>query len=866
MSIRLGTFDYALALCRQVLARFPQDVRTLCLLAQAALEQGHASRASKQFKKVLALDPENILARSGLGVAQQQLGDLSGAIEQFEQAYELSPNNTDLRESLQQLYALRDGEAPPTLKVSRFSVARWRLRQKQYAEVLAEVEWLLAEKPACVAPKLAWAEALWRSGQHRKAEQACQRILEDSPDCLKAKLILAAIQSSDGARERQGVDLLHEALSLDPSGTVARAVFGDSNLRVPSLFEDIEIDLPRDLAEAPPEVEAALSLAPRLLATESEEEWTPPLDLIAPLPQEAPKSCAHPDVAHAYTSITRLSSELLEGRPKAIRVTPRLGALPVYTLISSKTKIIAKYGLSGFQRLEAKLRELQEVLRGPHSAVRLIYVDDESSLSPYGLTPIDPTQPTAVKGVIDRLEQDITQNGGELAHLLIIGGDSVIPFFRLRNPAEDDDGEVLSDNPYASGDAEFLIPERSVGRFPDGEDSDLSLLLAQIETASAQRRQPVRTPKPLGCLTLYLGLAFWLKRYPFLFNLFRLADAQTDGFGYSSLVWWGASEKVYRTISDIGMLRLSPPITDALFESGWLINARFHYFNLHGAENTEYWYGQKDQNYPLDFPLLPIALSPQTVGQADVSGSIVYTEACYGANILSKKKSSSIALRFMAEGALGLVGSTKISYGVSAPPLSGADLLGLYFWQNVKDGLPLGEALRKAKVSFLNATLERQGWLDGDDQKTLLEFVLYGDPAARLEGIDIKKTEQKIAALKPAHSRPHLFCQRKLPSHALGDVSQELVYKVVQHVVSCYPEMSEASLRFSCRESCRGQCGAACQCGKERPHRHVVDSPQKITTFTSQKSLPTQDGAHLSRIARVTVDHSGNIIKTLISK
>ena len=40
----------------------------------------------------------------------------------------------------------------------------------------------------------------------------------------------------------------------------------------------------------------------------------------------------------------------------------------------------------------------------------------------------------------------------------------------------------------------------------------------------------------------------------------------------------------------------------------------------------------------------------------------------------------------------------------------------------------LGAAFAAARAGMLRDTLARQQMLDEDDQKTLLEFVLYGDP------------------------------------------------------------------------------------------------------------------------------------------
>ena len=87
-----------------------------------------------------------------------------------------------------------------------------------------------------------------------------------------------------------------------------------------------------------------------------------------------------------------------------------------------------------------------------------------------------------------------------------------------------------------------------------------------------------------------------------------------------------------------------------------------------------------------------------------------------------------MALKFLATGANCLIGSTCVAYGSISTPLIGADLLANYFLKFVQNGISTGEAFIKAKVEFVHEMKRRQNFLDGEDQKTLLSFVLYGDP------------------------------------------------------------------------------------------------------------------------------------------
>ena len=369
----------------------------------------------------------------------------------------------------------------------------------------------------------------------------------------------------------------------------------------------------------------------------------------------------------------------------------------MHLIVSSKRKLGEKYGAGGLARLESKLTDYEATLTEVGIDSTRVYVDDPASLTAFNLSPVDAEDAGAIKDLLDAQEDALLASGQALDSVLILGGHQIVPFHQLDNPSfspgGDTDTEVLSDNPYASTDDEYLIPERAVGRLPDGKSDDVGLLLAQLDAAMAHHRRRRR---------LY-------------FN-----------FGYSAAAWERASQAVYDTVGKLLYLRLSPPKTVDTFRGRWLRKRKFLYFNLHGSKTTPVWYGDGGGSYP-------VAFSPQMIDEqeADVWGTIAFSEACYGANIIDKDPDDAISLKFMQKGAACFVGATKISWGPAVPPSSEADLIGVYFMGNVKEGMPFGQALMEAKVSLAQEMIRRYGGLDGDDEKTLLEFVLYGDPCLR---------------------------------------------------------------------------------------------------------------------------------------
>ncbi len=146
-------------------------------------------------------------------------------------------------------------------------------------------------------------------------------------------------------------------------------------------------------------------------------------------------------------------------------------------------------------------------------------------------------------------------------------------------------------------------------------------------------------------------------------------------------------------------------------------------------EDAPEWFGQRDPfTDPTDYVDFPVALRPEDIVNGGNAPYIVFTEACYGANVYGKNSETAICMKFLDSGSKAVIGSTKISYGSVTPPLIAADLLGKLFWDGLKQALPVGEALRQAKLKLATEMHRRQGYLDGEDQKTLISFVLYGDP------------------------------------------------------------------------------------------------------------------------------------------
>jgi hypothetical protein len=221
---------------------------------------------------------------------------------------------------------------------------------------------------------------------------------------------------------------------------------------------------------------------------------------------------------------------------------------------------------------------------------------------------------------------------------------------------------------------------------------------------------------------------------------------------------------------------------------------------------------------------------------------------------------NALALRFLSAGSRAVIGYTVMSYGSIGTPLNAADLLGVSFWKFLRAGNPVGEALRQAKITLAHRMNERQGYLDGEDQKTLISFVLYGDPLARPSGqMDAQTMQEK--------SSPQVVSDVKTVCDRGGDsepVPDEVMLHVKQVVKQYLPGMQGAKVRLSHEHldcSCEGHCCPTAQLGpKMRPDR----APERSVVILS-KTIPAQSRQH-PVYARLTLDKDGKVVKLAVSR
>jgi hypothetical protein len=325
-------------------------------------------------------------------------------------------------------------------------------------------------------------------------------------------------------------------------------------------------------------------------------------------------------------------------------------------------------------------------------------------------------------------------------------------------------------------------------------------------------------------------------------------------------VWRRSSIASFRPIGKGADLRISPPYDDDTIDIENLMKAKCAYFNLHGLSNTSEWYGQRDFSEVSIKPDFPVAISANKLSQSTNNINLVFTEACYGGYIVDKYIDDSIALKLISIGSQGLVGSTCISYGSVFTPLIGGDLLGFIFWKYIKDGCSFGESLLQAKIGLIKVMEQRQGYLDGEDQKTIQSFVLYGDPLGHLE---------PNIYLEKSRGDPFFEKDIKLISDQDGYFTtstgiSEKVTKDIQELMQSYiPGLENAEMKVKKHKIkiTKMLNGETNQIGK-------IENNLEYRTFTQvtySKSIVSEKRKH-TQYARVTMDDRGKIIKLAVSR
>jgi hypothetical protein len=717
------------------------------------------------------------------------------------------------------------------------------------------------------------------------------------PDCLQFLLTLAN-ELMESGESNLAVNMLHHAVSKDVTGQVPRRMWGNHHQY--SSIWPVNLEASTDGPNSPQSIPIPAAVASMLgwnqIPAMSTGFSSDPVVETRTYPEQPASTNINRLISepafidHSFTSDidTRILSESAQTvQTELERMADELkrphlaredGRFPIYVVFSTHGGLEAQYGPSVFNAINQQLKTLVEVIQGlkinqEYWGSLLLYADDVTFTQPYEIQPAPFNDPSQLKLLLADLDAALEKRGERIGALLIVGGSEVVPFHNLPNPVEDADNDVPSDNPYSAKDSNYFISDWPVGRISGGSGSDPTHLTSVLQEII--NRYDPRSNK----------FSWYYRLIEYIQELFRRGvSKKQSSFGYTAAVWRHASRSVFQSIGNPDDLLISPPIhtcdstcttcTDSTQQkdnnkSSCFImpQARLGYFNLHGIPDGSEWYGQCDPTQPGVGPDFPIAMRPEDIGNRDSAPRLVFTEACYGANINGKKVDDAISLKFLASGTHAVIGSTCISYGSLATPLSSADLLGRVFWNLLQEGFTAGESLRRAKIHLTREMHRRQGFLDAEDQKTLISFVLFGDPLALpfKARISPKITPHLSDSTVPIPT----VCEHSFKEDVEIPVSLETISHLKNIVAQYLPGMSDAKVSLSQeRQSCSNFCNH-CSSGKRcvlsqanAKNNSTIKSHRRVVTLS--KNYERAKHNH-QQFARLTLDEQGEIVKMVVS-
>ena len=337
--------------------------------------------------------------------------------------------------------------------------------------------------------------------------------------------------------------------------------------------------------------------------------------------------------------------------------------------------------------------------------------------------PCDPNQANGVAGEIVRVLDSYRDDGAELKHIVVVGGDDVVPFARVPDKTEIANergyattfseartalasshagGFVQTDDaygdvdPYGFGDRVLFVTDAAVGRLVETPDE----ITDQLDDFVAAG----------GKLGVDTGL---VTGYDFLSDG---ADAAADAADptYGDIDRSLISDAWTRGDLEAAIADIQPDLAG--------INAHFDHFRaLPGLGNST---GDESDLFT--------AAAVRGALDGDLAGSIVFSMGCHSGLsasdlLVSGDRALDFAQAVSAQGGV-FVGNTGYGYG-DTELVALSERLMAGFARRLDGSLSVGEALQYAKAEYA-ADLTAYGVYD---EKALMEATFYGLPFYRLD-------------------------------------------------------------------------------------------------------------------------------------
>ena len=294
------------------------------------------------------------------------------------------------------------------------------------------------------------------------------------------------------------------------------------------------------------------------------------------------------------------------------------------------------------------------------------------------------------------------------------------------------------------------------------------------------------------------------------------------------------------------------PVYETLEETGMLL------FNLHGADRADMSGFYSDEGE---------AFSLEMIEQSNAR--VFNTVACYGARYHGYERYESMMLTALYEvgfmlyaGSLIPVPMTELNIpeGVEVHEGSGSEHLMPIFCMEQFSGIPMGEAMMRAKLEYFNVFRHMER--DDFSMATMMMFSLYGNPMLRMQ-----RNEGVLRRAEEEHVLPKLPQMKNLP----------LRMKSTRRIM--YKETGASSLL----NQIRGAVDANISAIHQMVQQHVYDAlglEPRWLSYVDQFSIPNGDGSFeegysyayedmsktYGRKSWVEVDNQGNIKRVIKTK
>ncbi len=507
---------------------------------------------------------------------------------------------------------------------------------------------------------------------------------------------------------------------------------------------------------------------------------------------------------------------------------------PVYVIMSLISCLTRKYGTANRDLVLNEMQTAADAIAKRKGWSSLVYCPDQ-------VLAIDASEPSAeqVHQALVMLDNELKENGLMIGALLIVGGPDVVPFFVLANPAASSENNkyLFSDAPYAALDIERCFEMQwLVGRLPGDSSKDPGLLLKQLRRIQEHHYSRFLCQKENDLQEK---------------NNRRKVSEIGKCFGYTSETWVIPSSIVYGLIEDSKSITICPPTTSEKISPSALTRCDFAYFNLHGGKSNPNWYGERKK---VSFgPRCPVALEIRNLAGIQNTPKVIYTEACYGAEIPNRNEKNCISLHFLGKSTHVFIGSTTTALGGFDARLMGADLLGYFFWKNLLMGISCGEAFRRAKNNMAESVELLSGGLDAETLVTLIEFVFYGDP---LYSID---EDAEIDDILPRSKNLRDYELLSEETDFEENLDPDLAKEIFSKVISAYDGKPY--------ENNYSKCIVSKQINHNRTGRYNEHALAAHSNYVITYILDPEEGTDLDpMIVRVTIRDDGIIQKMAFSR